>query len=43
MDCSWGYGNAGCDGGVETQAFKYVKKHGISTEENYGHYLGVVS
>uniref|UniRef100_UPI00398EC444 digestive cysteine proteinase 2-like n=1 Tax=Pristiophorus japonicus TaxID=55135 RepID=UPI00398EC444 len=41
MDCSWGFGNIACDGGLESQAFEFVLKHGgISTEESYGSYRG---
>jgi len=41
MDCSWGFGNNGCDGGEEFRSFQYMMKHGgLATEEEYGHYLG---
>ena len=44
MDCSWGFGNNGCDGGEEFRSFQYMLKHGgLASEEDYGHYLGVVS
>ena len=43
MDCSWGYGNNGCDGGEEFRSYQWVMKHqGIATEESYGQYLGQV-
>ena len=35
MDCSWSYGNSGCEGGDMNLTFFYVKDHGITTEKNY--------
>jgi len=35
VDCSNMYGNAGCDGGFQERALKYIKDHGISTEGEY--------
>eukprot|EP00358_Blepharisma_japonicum_P004823 CAMPEP_0202942338 /NCGR_PEP_ID=MMETSP1395-20130829/2497_1 /ASSEMBLY_ACC=CAM_ASM_000871 /TAXON_ID=5961 /ORGANISM="Blepharisma japonicum, Strain Stock R1072" /LENGTH=353 /DNA_ID=CAMNT_0049638439 /DNA_START=614 /DNA_END=1675 /DNA_ORIENTATION=- len=35
MDCSTSYGNNGCDGGLMTNAFKFVMKNGLTTEANY--------
>ena len=43
LDCSEGYGNQGCEGGLSTNSFRYVQhKGGICTEGNYP-YLGYVS
>ena len=36
MDCSWGFGNNGCDGGEDFRAYDWIIKHqGIATEESY--------
>lgn len=41
VDCSWGFGNNGCDGGEDWRVYKFMMKHGgIPTEESYGPYLG---
>lgn len=40
MDCSWGFGNNACDGGEDFRAYEYILKHGLSTEDSYGAYLG---
>lgn len=36
MDCSWGFGNAGCNGGWEQAAYQWVMKHGgLPLEDDY--------
>lgn len=41
MDCSWGFGNNGCDGGEDFRVYQWMMKHGgIPTEDSYGPYLG---
>ena len=39
VDCSWAYGNNGCDGGEAPRAVEWVLAHGnIPTEASYGTY-----
>ena len=43
MDCSEGYGNQGCEGGLSTNAFRYVQHNGGVCLESIYSYLGYVS
>ena len=44
VDCSWGEGNNGCDGGEDFRAYQWIMKHGgLASESSYGPYLGSVS
>lgn len=35
VDCSWMYANMGCSGGMVDRAFRYVKRFGLVTEDEY--------
>ncbi|XP_052777162.1 digestive cysteine proteinase 1-like isoform X2 [Mya arenaria] len=40
IDCSWGEGNNGCDGGEDFRSYNYIMKAGgLTSEEQYGQYL----
>ncbi|XP_052215701.1 digestive cysteine proteinase 1-like isoform X1 [Dreissena polymorpha] len=40
IDCSWGEGNNGCDGGEDFRSYNYIMKvGGLTSEEQYGQYL----
>ncbi|XP_065908666.1 coatomer subunit alpha-like [Dysidea avara] len=41
-DCIWDYENDGCNGGRTSNAFQYVKDHGIQSENTYN-YEGYVT
>ena len=40
VDCSWGFGNNGCDGGESERAYEWImKSECLPTESSYGQYL----
>jgi len=38
VDCSGDYGNQGCNGGWMDQAFQYIMRYGIMSEQDYPYY-----
>uniref|UniRef100_UPI00398F0E7A digestive cysteine proteinase 2-like isoform X2 n=1 Tax=Pristiophorus japonicus TaxID=55135 RepID=UPI00398F0E7A len=41
VDCTWGFGNYACNGGLEWKTFEWIMKHGgIADAESYGSYMG---
>ena len=43
IDCSWGEGNNGCDGGEDFRSYRWIMKNGgLTSEEQYGQYLAIV-
>lgn len=40
VDCDWGDGNQGCDGGDPAVAYSYVIKNGLMTEDSYPYLSG---
>lgn len=41
MDCTWGYGNNGCDGGEDFRVYGWMLDHGgVPIKTDYGNYLG---
>lgn len=41
IDCSWGEGNNGCDGGEDFRSYQWIMKHGLATEDAYGSYMAI--
>ncbi len=37
VDCAGDFDNNGCNGGLPSHAFEYIKEHGIATEESYAY------
>ncbi|CAH2086731.1 unnamed protein product [Euphydryas editha] len=38
IDCAWGFGVAGCEGGSDTAAYRWMMEYGLPTVEEYGPY-----
>ncbi|XP_013190014.1 uncharacterized protein LOC106134496 [Amyelois transitella] len=38
IDCAWGYGAEGCNGGTDDEAYQWIREYGLPTEEEYGQY-----
>ncbi|XP_072943823.1 cathepsin L-like proteinase [Epargyreus clarus] len=38
IDCAWGFGVSGCDGGFDIAAYRWMMEYGLPTEEEYGPY-----
>ena len=42
VDCSWNFGNDGCNGGEDLRAYGWMMHNGgLMLDEDYGHYLGI--
>lgn len=42
VDCSWNFGNDGCNGGEDFRAYGWmIHNGGLMADEDYGHYLGI--
>lgn len=35
VDCSWPYGNNGCEGGLFANGYAYAKQFGVMSNESY--------
>ncbi|KAL0893673.1 hypothetical protein ABMA27_013831 [Loxostege sticticalis] len=38
VDCAWGFGASGCDGGTDNAAYEWMMAFGMPTEAEYGQY-----
>jgi len=41
LDCSWEFGNNGCNGGEDYNAYNYLMEYGLETSSSYGFYRDV--